>query len=198
MRYVGPPRNSNIPTIEHKGQSADTNEEKAAMLRAISFPAPLPYAGSRGTLGPEGRADTCIGTRLQDKVIRNTGTSKAPGPGSIPPLAIRCLYDWEPDRIMALVRGHIRLGFHPEHWKTARGITIPKPEKDDYSQAKAYRVISLLDCLGKVVEKVAAYLISNQYERTGALDSGQYGSRPQRSAMDAVGLAMARTQQAWT
>ena len=113
-------------------------------------------------------------------------------------MAIRCLYDWEPDRIVALVRGHIRLGFHPEHWKTARGITIPKPGKDDYSQAKAYRVISLLDCLGKVVEKVAAYLISNQCERTGALDRGQYGSRPQRSAVDAVGLAMARTQQAWT
>ena len=43
LRYVGPPRSGNIPTIEHKGQSADTNEEKAAMLRAISFPAPLPY-----------------------------------------------------------------------------------------------------------------------------------------------------------
>ena len=55
--------------------------------------------------------------------------------------------------VTALVRSHIRLGFYPEHWKTARGITIPKPGKDNYSQAKAYRVISLLDCLGKVVEK---------------------------------------------
>ena len=30
------------------------------------------------------------------------------------------------------------------------------------------------------------------------MDPGQYASRPQRSAVDAVGLAMARTQQAWT
>ena len=59
------------------------------------------------------------------------------------------------------MRAHIRLGFHPEHWKTARGVTIPKPGKDDYSLAKSYQVISLLDCLGKVVEKTAAYLISN-------------------------------------
>ena len=43
-----------------------------------------------------------------------------------------------------------------------------------------------------------AYLLSNQCERTEALDPGQYGSRPQRSAVDAVGLAMARTQQAWS
>ena len=73
---------------------------------------------------------------------------------------------------MALVRGHFRLSFHPEHWKTARGIVIPKLGKYDYSQAKAYRVISLLDYLGKVVEKVVAYLLSNQCERTGVLDLG--------------------------
>ena len=113
-------------------------------------------------------------------------------------MAVRCLFDWEPERITALVRAHIRLGFHPEHWKTAKGITIPKPGKSDYSQAKSYRVISLLDCMGKVIEKVVAYLLSNQCERTGAFHPGQYGSRPQRSAVDAVGLAMARTQEAWS
>ena len=198
LRYIGPPRSNCIPTISHGEERADSLEEKATMLRTISFPAPLPYQGTRGTPGPAGTAHTVIGTRLLDRIIGATQTNKAPGPGSVPPLAIRCLYEWEPERIVALVRAHIRLGFHPEHWKTARGITIPKPGKDDYSLAKAYRVISLLDCLGKVVEKVAAYLLSNQCERTGALNPGQYGSRPQRSAVDAVGLAMARTQQAWT
>ena len=93
-------------------------------------------------------AYTFVGTRLLYKIIGATQTGKAPGPGSVPPLAVRCLYDWEPSRVVALVGTHIRLGFHPEHWKTARGITIPKLGKDDYSQAKSYRVISLLDCLG--------------------------------------------------
>ena len=198
LRYIGPPRSNCVPTISHKGNIADTLEEKAAMLKSISFPAPQPYKGTRGVPGPEGVAYTFVGTRLLDKIIGASQTGKAPGPGSIPPLAFRCLYDWEPSRVVALVRAHIRLGFHPEHWKTARRITIPKPGKDDYSQAKAYRVISLLDCLGKVVEKTVAYILSNHCERTGALNPGQYGSRPQRSAVDAVGLAMARTQQAWS
>ena len=198
LRYVGPPRSNCVPTISHGGKRADSLEDKATMLKAISFPAPLPYQGTRGVRGPEGVAHTFVSVRLLDKIIGATQTGKAPGPGSVPPLAIRCLYDWEPERVVALVREHIRLGFHPEHWKTARGVTIPKPGKDDYSQAKAYRVISLLNCLGKVVEKTVAYLLSNQCERTGALHPGQYGSRPQRSAVDAVGLAMARTQQAWT
>ena len=83
-------------------------------------------------------------------------------------------------------------------WKTARGVAIPKPGKPDYGVAKAYRVISLLNCLGKMVEKVAAILISNHCEREGAFHPGQYGCRAQRSSTDAVGLAIARTQEAWS
>ena len=79
-------------------------------------------------------------------------------------MAIRCLYDWEADKIGAILRAHIRLGIHPEAWKTARGVTIPKPGKEDYTLAKAYRVISLLNCLGKMVEKMAAELISAHCE----------------------------------
>ena len=41
-----------------------------------------------------------------------------------------------------------------------RGVTVPKPGKDKYALAKSHRVISLLNCLGKMVEKVAAMLVS--------------------------------------
>lgn len=58
----------------------------------------------------------------------------------------------EPDKIVALIRAHIRLGIHPDQWKTARGVTIPKLGKGDHFLAKSYRVISLLSCLGKMVE----------------------------------------------
>ena len=40
LRYIGPPRSNCVPTISHKGNRADSLEEKAAMLRSISFPAP--------------------------------------------------------------------------------------------------------------------------------------------------------------
>ena len=42
------------------------------------------------------------------------------------------------------------------------------------------------------------YFLSNQCERVGTLDPGQYGFRPQSSAVDAVEPAMARTQTAWS
>ena len=84
-------------------------------------------------------------------------------------------YDWEADRIRAIPRAHIRLGIHPEASKTARGATISKPGKGDYTLAKAYRVISLLNCLGKMVEKVAAELISAHCEALDKFHPGRYG-----------------------
>ena len=132
-----------------------------------------------------------------DKAISGTSTKKSPGPDTFSPLAIRCLFEWEPERVTALIRAHIRLGVHPHTWKTARGVIIPKPGKADYRAAKAYRVISLLNCLGKMVEKVASILISNHCEREGAFHPAQYGCRAQRSSTDVVGLTIARTQEAW-
>jgi len=54
----------------------------------------------------------------------------------------------------------MRPGRHPAVWKRASGVVIPKPGKDDYTKLKAYRSISLLSCMGKVVKKVAADLLS--------------------------------------
>lgn len=98
---------------------------------------------------------------------------------------------------MALVRQCFRLGLHPQAWKTAKGILLRKPNKSDYSIVKAYRVISLLNCIGKVVEKVAAETISSHIEALGVLHPGQMGSRKQRSAIDAVACLIQEIHQAW-
>jgi len=61
----------------------------------------------------------------------------------------------------------------------------------------AYRVITLLNCLGKVVEKVAANAIADECERRRLLHDGQFGCRKRRSAIDAVGRLMKRVEEAW-
>ena len=72
LRYIGPPRSNCVPTISHKGVRADSLEDKARMLKSISFPAPLPYRGSKGTPGPPGEAHKLVGVRLLDKILGNT------------------------------------------------------------------------------------------------------------------------------
>jgi hypothetical protein len=50
----------------------------------------------------------------------------------------------------------ITTGYHPAHWKEATVVVIPKVDKPDYSAAKAYRPISLLKNLSKLLEKAVA------------------------------------------
>jgi len=107
------------------------------------------------------------------------------------------IWEWDPERIAGLVRACVQLGFHPSHWKTAKGIVIPKPRKPGYRQARAHRVIALLDSMGKLVEKTAAHLIADQLERSRAPHDGQYGCRRRRSCFDAVAVLINHTQQAW-
>jgi hypothetical protein len=47
----------------------------------------------------------------------------------------------------------------------AKGVGIPKPGKPDYSKVRAYRVISLLEVIGKLVERTAAHLFADSLER---------------------------------
>ena len=74
---------------------------------------------------------------------------------------------------------------------------IRKPNKPNYILAKHYRGISLLNCLGKVVEKVAVEILSKRCERLELLYSGQFGSRKMRSSIDAVVKLIATVEHAW-
>jgi len=76
-------------------------------------------------------------------------------------------------------------------------VVIPKLGKPDYSKVHAYRVISLLDVISKLLERTAAHLIADHLERKRGLHEGQFGCRRRRSCVDAVAILMNRTQQAW-
>jgi len=123
---------------------------------------------------------------------------KAPGPDKLSFGAIRLLWMWDKERIVRVTRAAIRMGRHPAVWKRARGVVIRKPGKDDYTKLKAYRSILLLSCMGKVVEKVATELRSEEAARRGLLSDGQFGSRNGRSAIDAAAIMVDRVHAAWT
>jgi hypothetical protein len=79
-----------------------------------------------------------------DDALFRQSNKKAPGRDSIGVPVIKALLQWDPRRITALVSQCLRLGYHPEEWKVAKGVCIPKPGKKSYDQAKSFRVISLL------------------------------------------------------
>jgi len=75
---------------------------------------------------------------------------------------------------------------------------IRTPGKDDCTKLKVYRTIWLLSCLGKVVEKVVAELLSDEAEWRWLLSDGQFGNRKGRSASDAAAMVVDRAHAAWT
>jgi len=81
----------------------------------------------------------------------------------------------------------IENGYHPKIWREGTGIILKKPDKPNYSISKAYRIITLLNCLDKVAEKIIAVRLSYTAEiNDKLLNFDQMGGRKQRSAIDAV------------
>ncbi len=66
------------------------------------------------------------------------------------------IWGWDKTWITSMVYHAIQLGHHSMEWKKARGIRLEKAGKRDFELVRSYRVISLLNCMGKVVEKVVA------------------------------------------
>lgn len=64
---------------------------------------------------------------------------------------------------------YLKLSYYPKYFKKARIVILRKLGKPDYSETKIYKLIALLDILGKVLETVVAKLLSNYTERKGLL-----------------------------
>ncbi len=74
--------------------------------------------------------------------------------------------------------------YHSKIWREGTGIILKKPDKLNYSISKAYRIITLLNCLDKVAEKIIAVRLSYTAEiNDKLLNFDQMKGRKQRSAM---------------
>jgi Reverse transcriptase (RNA-dependent DNA polymerase) len=112
-----------------------------------------------------------------------TCTNKsAPGLSGIPYELVWWVNDACPDLLPTLFNAALRLGIHP--WTEAKVVVIPKPGKTDYSVPKSYCPISLLKCIGKVLEKIIARHLGSDINHFNLLRPSQFGSQPHHLATD--------------
>jgi hypothetical protein len=208
LRYTKQSTSGTTPALidpESKEVIAATFSEKEALFKEQAFPqAPkqdpieaLQEDFRRAPLTP-GTAHELVSEAAVKEALFSQGIEKAPGTDLLNFRAIRLLWRFDQARIIALARQCLRLGIHPGAWKTAKGILLRKPGKPIYTVAKAYRVISLLKCLGKVIEKLVAELITDFAEAQGLFHEGQFGGRRQHSAVDAVACLIGEIEYAWS
>jgi hypothetical protein len=89
------------------------------------------------------------------------------------------------------------LGYHPKQWRNAKIVLLRKPGKPDYSIPDAYRPISLLNTLGKLLEAVVARRLSNLAEKHSLLPDTQFGGRPGRTTEQALLVLSNAIDWAW-
>jgi hypothetical protein len=155
LRFTSPRMAATTPALrDENNKVAVTLREKEAMVRENHFPKPPPSAPYRLPDEGSGQLYQTITDKTVEKAIFTQSVRKAAGLDRLNFRAIRLLWSWDSRRVTALVRACIRKGAHP--WKVAKGVLLKKPNKPDREKVKSYRTISLLSCLGKVVEKVMA------------------------------------------
>jgi retron-type reverse transcriptase len=120
------------------------------------------------------------------RALSSTSNKSAPGPSGITYKLLKWTFDANPGLIITTLNGALEHGTHP--WGTADVVVIPKPHKPDYSVAKAYRPISLLECTGKLLEKIVANRLGADERNFNLIGPSQFGSRKYHSAPDAATL----------
>jgi hypothetical protein len=116
--------------------------------------------------------------------LTDTSNTSAPGPSGIGYHDLKWAFEAVPSRFTALFNKCLTTGCHP--WRDTKIVVLPKPNKPDYTAPKAYRPISLLECCGKLLEKVIAKRIMHESNQLGLISPHQFGSRDYHCTTDAI------------
>jgi exonuclease III len=179
-----------VPQLTRADGTKTTNHrEQAEELLAKFFP-PLPDniedEGLRQQRAPVTMPDLTL--EEVERQLWATKSWKAPGEDGLPAIVWKQIWPSVKHDVLAIFQASLKEGVIPDQWRHARIIPLKKPGKDDYTIAKAWRPISLLATLGKVLESVVAERISHAVETHGLLPTNHFGARKQRSAEQALVL----------
>jgi hypothetical protein len=175
MKYTKDSKVPTIPKIQNlQGTIQSTFKGKCDAFREALFPPP-PKADKptwEEYQGDQSKWDCPNLTHIElENVCSSKIKAKSPGPDGITQDIITHAFTAIPDYMFWVYSTLINLGYHPTCWKEATGAILPKPNKPDYAIPRAYRIITLLNCLGKVSERIIAQRLGFLAETTDLLSN---------------------------
>ena len=123
---------------------------------------------------------------LQDALLTCSNAS-VPGPSHLSWEYLKLLLKDDQFRtfFLQLTNNLIHVGAWPDVFKDSITVIIPKPNKDDYSKAKSYRPIALLECPGKLISKLIANRLQSDAVVYNIAHPLQFGSLCHHLMLDA-------------
>lgn len=101
-------------------------------------------------------------------------------------------------KLCAIFRASMAIGYIPEIWRAVRVVFIPKPGRPSYENAKDYRPISLTSFCLKTMEKVIDKYIRETYLMDNPLHANQHAYRAGRSVDTALHCLVERIEKVLT
>ena len=141
---------------------------------------------------------------ITDKEIKNVifklVLDKTPGTDGIPNRVLKKITSIILPHFYKLFNDCFNLAYYPRNFKKLFTIVLQKPsceELRDYTSAKAYRPIALLNTLGKALKSVLATRISYWEETYAFLPDMHIGGRRSRSTEDALHEIVEKIYSGW-
>ena len=138
---------------------------------------------------------TCTWQEVE-KAVFSTGNTSA-GMDEILPMIIKKAWPVLKEEITLLFQQCLDERHHPLAFKTAILCALPKPGLRPKHLPHSYRLIALLSCLGKALEKVIARKLSEIAIRTRLVSPIHCGAIARRSAVDAAATLTHDVERAW-
>jgi len=159
LKFANPQAGMTVEALtDREGKEAIKIAKKDEMLRRESFP--RNWDDQYFQLPPAGQSHQSITDQAVKSALILLSIRTAPGPDKLSFGDVRLLWKWDNERIVELAKRAVSMGRHQAVWKRVSEIVVRKPGKDNYTNLKANRCISLLSCMRKVVEKVVADLLA--------------------------------------
>ncbi|KAI3049910.1 hypothetical protein CBS147353_11666 [Aspergillus niger] len=186
-----------IPPLKVGSEELIQNEDKARAFLEAFFPAMnVPEPSQPASFRPELPWPPITELEIERSLKAAKGTT-APGEDDLPMLVWKKLWAHLKTFIADIFAACVHLGHHPKQWRKAKIVVLRKPGKSDYSAPGAYRPISLLNTLGKLLEAVMARRLSFLAEKHNLLPNSQFGGRPGRTTEQALLVLSNAIDQAW-
>ena len=174
--------------IDTNGGLLKTNQEKGAAL----FERFIHQSDQSNLQEREQMLATLNTSHIQDDEIteedfeaalRCSSKDTAPGPDGVRYSDIRNLSEEDKKELFDLYKESFSDGKVPDDWTHSFLKALPKPGKD-HKKLNGYRILTMQNTIGKLLERIIARKLSHDLEDRGVLPPNQGGFRPGKSTWE--------------